>query len=161
MGSMQPCPAMQGWRDIGSPQCHDQTSNPGEDPTSCREKKSSKLQEAKTEQAFLGSWIPTANHKIRLIEDLTWIFHCVTFFSLVWISPAPSLIFFELPQLAFLPKLSKTPSRSPLSSIFFFLFLAFFPRSGNLAPAPLFPAPYSRLRIAPSPSFHFQPASGG
>ena len=125
------------------------------------EKKSTKLSEAKIEQAFLGSWIPTANHKIRLTEDLTWIFHYVTFLSLVWISPAPSLIFFELPQLAFLPKLSKTPSRSPLSSIFFFLFLAFFPRSGNLAPAPLFPAPYSRLRIAPSPSFHFQPASGG
>ena len=32
------------------------------------EKKSTKLQEAKTEQAFLGSWIPTANHKITFID---------------------------------------------------------------------------------------------
>ena len=58
-----------------------------------RKKKSTKLPEAKTEQAFLGSWIPTTNHKIRLTEDLTWIFLYVTFLSLVWISPAPSLLF--------------------------------------------------------------------
>ena len=26
------------------------------------------MQEAKTEQAYLGSWIPTANHKITFID---------------------------------------------------------------------------------------------
>ena len=71
MVSMQPCPAMQGWRDIGSPQCHDQTSNAGEDPTSRKEKKINKVAESKNRASILGSWIPTANHKIRLTEDLT------------------------------------------------------------------------------------------
>ena len=63
-----------------------------------RKKKSTKLPEAKTEQAFLGSWIPTTNHKIRLTDDLTWIFHCVTFLSLVWISPTDVLCSRKVPH---------------------------------------------------------------
>ena len=53
-GSVQPCPAMQGWRDIGSPQCHDQTSNAGEDPTSRKEKKINKVVGSKNRASIFG-----------------------------------------------------------------------------------------------------------
>ena len=78
---------------------------------SCRKQKQSKH--------FLGSWIPTTNHKIRLTEDLTWIFHYVTFLSLVWTSPALSLLFLQASPPPIAPE---TPfSFSLFSSVCLFL----------------------------------------
>ena len=83
----------------GSSQCRNQTSNPGENPTSCRGKinkiTKSKNRASTCRQSYLIKtnlwfWMPTADHKNNLhglTEDLTWIFHSATSLSLVWISP--------------------------------------------------------------------------
>ena len=83
----------------GSSQCRDQTSNPSEDPTSCRGKinniagsknRASTCRKLYLIKTNLWFWMPTANHKNNLhglTEDLTWILHSATSLSLVWISP--------------------------------------------------------------------------
>ena len=66
MGSMQPC---KGGEKLEVLNVIDQTSNPGEDPTSCKGKINKIAgSKKKIEQAFSGSWIPTANHKITFID---------------------------------------------------------------------------------------------
>ena len=126
MGSAQPCPAMQGWRE---PEALDAKIKHltqvriqpllGEKPTI--------LQEAKKNRASacgnyiwlrtnLWFWMPTANHRNNLhgsTEALTWIFRSAASLSLVWISPH------KRP----LPPQEKSPPALPISPPFFLFLL--------------------------------------
>ena len=76
----------------------------------------------------LGFWIPTASHQNNfhgLREDLTWIFHHVTFLSLVWIPPYTDVLCLQKSLTLLSAPLCRRPLLPPSLSFLILLFLCF------------------------------------